>query len=91
MAAVRACIACPLATAVLRLTKRKTMSAGPVFWLGIVPLRRLPVIDSGFCRRGPPHSVGHATEFNRVPDSPASAGTRQRCDLIVKLERRQCH
>jgi len=48
------------------------MSAGPVFWLGIVPLRRLPVMDSGVCRRGPPHSVGHATEFNRVPDSPAS-------------------
>ncbi|CDX55464.1 conserved hypothetical protein [Mesorhizobium plurifarium] len=48
------------------------MSARPVFWLGIVPPRRLPVMDSGVCRRGPPHSVGHATEFNRVPDSPAS-------------------
>jgi len=48
------------------------MSARPVFWLGIVPRPAPSRLRQWLCRRGPPHSVGHATEFNRVPDSPAS-------------------
>jgi len=33
-----------------------------------------PSSTVAFHRRGTPHSVGHATEFNRVPDSPACGG-----------------
>ena len=45
------------------------MSAGPVFWLGIDGA--FPSSTVAFAGAVPPHSVGHATEFNRVPDSPA--------------------
>ncbi|CAM5569311.1 hypothetical protein MAUB1S_09555 [Mycolicibacterium aubagnense] len=63
---------------------RMTIPAWPVFWLGFVPLAgAFPSLRGQWLLpSGPPYSVGHATDFHRVSDSPA---LRQAPDSAANL------